>query len=96
MSNNDDPDQTERAMSNNVDPDQIERALSNNSDPEQTERAVSNNVDPDQTANAITSVPFGCYGQITFEPSHEIMALFVFCKLILQMSMCSHPVGLGD
>ena len=28
------------------------------------------------------------------EPSHEIMALFVLCKLILQMRMRSHPVGL--
>ena len=29
-----------------------------------------------------------------FEPSHEIMVLFVLCKLILQTLMCSHPVGL--
>ena len=29
-----------------------------------------------------------------FKPSHEIMALFVLRKLILQMRMCSHPVGL--
>ena len=28
------------------------------------------------------------------EPSHEIMALFVIRKLILQSCMCSHPVGL--
>ena len=28
------------------------------------------------------------------EPSHEIMVLFVLCKLILQTCMCSHPVGL--
>ena len=28
------------------------------------------------------------------EPSHEIMALFVLRKLILQMHMRSHPVGL--
>ena len=26
------------------------------------------------------------------EPSHEIMALFVLCKLILQTRVCSHPV----
>ena len=30
----------------------------------------------------------------TFEPCHEIMALFVLRKLILQMCMRSHPVGL--
>ena len=29
-----------------------------------------------------------------FEPAHEIMALFVFRKLILQTRMHSHPVGL--
>ena len=29
-----------------------------------------------------------------FQPSHEIMVLFVFHKLILQMRMPSHPVGL--
>ena len=29
-----------------------------------------------------------------FEPSHEIMVLFVFRKLILQTRMLSHPVGL--
>ena len=29
-----------------------------------------------------------------FESSHEIMALFVLHKLILQTRMCSHPVGL--
>ena len=28
------------------------------------------------------------------EPCHEIMVLFIFCKLILQMHMGSHPVGL--
>ena len=28
------------------------------------------------------------------EPSHEIMVLFVLCKLILQTHMRSHPVGL--
>ena len=28
------------------------------------------------------------------EPSHEIMALFVLRKLILETCMCSHPVGL--
>ena len=27
------------------------------------------------------------------EPAHEIMALFVLRKLILQTRMCSHPVG---
>ena len=30
----------------------------------------------------------------TFEPAHEIMALFVLHKLILQTRMRSHPVGL--
>ena len=30
----------------------------------------------------------------SFEPCHEIMVLFVLCKLILQAHMCSHPVGL--
>ena len=30
----------------------------------------------------------------TNEPSNEIMALFVLCKLILQTRMCSHPMGL--
>ena len=29
-----------------------------------------------------------------FEPAHEIMVLSVLCKLILQMRMRSHPVGL--
>ena len=29
-----------------------------------------------------------------FEPAHKIMALFVLCKLILQIRMHSHPVGL--
>ena len=28
------------------------------------------------------------------DPSHEIMVLFVLCKLILQTRMCSHPMGL--
>ena len=28
------------------------------------------------------------------EPTHEIMALSILRKLILQMCMCSHPVGL--
>ena len=31
---------------------------------------------------------------LTFEPSHEIMALFVLRKFILQTHMCSHPVDL--
>ena len=31
---------------------------------------------------------------ISTEPSHEIMALFVLCKLILQRRMRSHAVGL--
>ena len=29
-----------------------------------------------------------------YKPSHEIMVLFVLCKLILQTRMRSHPVGL--
>ena len=28
------------------------------------------------------------------EPTHEIMVVFVLRKFILQMRMCSHPVGL--
>ena len=28
------------------------------------------------------------------EPAHEIMVLFVLRKIILQMHMCNHPVGL--
>ena len=31
---------------------------------------------------------------VTFEPAHEIMALFILCKLILQTRMCRHPVGI--
>ena len=31
---------------------------------------------------------------ISYEPCHEIMALFVLRKLILQTRMRSHPVGL--
>ena len=34
------------------------------------------------------------WNRITFEPSLEIMALFVLRKLILQTHMRSHPVGL--
>ena len=30
----------------------------------------------------------------TYEPAHEILAIFFLRKLILQTSMCSHPVGL--
>ena len=30
----------------------------------------------------------------TFEPAHEVMALFVLRKLILQTRICSHPVEL--
>ena len=29
-----------------------------------------------------------------FEPSHEIIVLFILCKVFFQMHMCSHPVGL--
>ena len=32
--------------------------------------------------------------KVSYEPSHEIMVLSVFRKLILQTRMCSHPVGL--
>ena len=38
------------------------------------------------------SVCLWCF--YSFEPSHEIMALFAFRKLILQTRMRSHPVGL--
>ena len=31
---------------------------------------------------------------IKYEPAHEIMALFVLRKFILQTSMCCYPVGL--
>ena len=31
----------------------------------------------------------------TIEPAHEIMVLFVLHKLVLQMHMCSHLVGLA-
>ena len=31
----------------------------------------------------------------TYEPAHEIMALFILRKLILQTRIRSHPVGLG-
>ena len=31
---------------------------------------------------------------ISFEPTHEILALFVLCKFILQIRMRSHPAGL--
>ena len=31
---------------------------------------------------------------LRYEPAHEIMALFVLCKLILQTHKRSHPVGL--
>ena len=34
------------------------------------------------------------HNQKQFEPPHEIMALFVLCKFILQTHMHSHPVGL--
>ena len=34
-------------------------------------------------------------GITKFEPSHEIMVLFVLRKLILQTRMRNHPVGLG-
>ena len=34
------------------------------------------------------------WGHKSFEPCHEIMILFVRCKLILQTCMCSHPMGL--
>ena len=40
-----------------------------------------------------TRVSF-CSFYYTFEPAHEIMALFVLRKLILQTHMRSHPVGL--
>ena len=45
------------------------------------------------------SFPFGVWGRIIprsmwYEPSHEIMVLFVLRKLILQMRMRSHPVRL--
>ena len=32
--------------------------------------------------------------RMTFEPAHEIMALFVLCKLTLQTRMHSHTVAL--
>ena len=58
--------------------------------------------DPSQAVALIRSymnVRFSLYdcvvtGQKAFEPSHEIMALFVLRKPILQTRMCSHPVWL--
>ena len=32
---------------------------------------------------------------LSFEPTHEILALFVLRKFILQIRMRSHPVGLA-
>ena len=40
------------------------------------------------------SVKLQCSSFRIFEPCHEIMVLFVLSKLILQMRMRSHPVGL--
>ena len=39
-----------------------------------------------------TAMPM--YRSISFEPSHEIMVLFVLRKLILQTRMRSHPIEL--
>ena len=43
-----------------------------------------------------TSVQFCWFGSKVYftEPSHEIMVLFVLCKLILQTYMYSHPTGI--
>ena len=40
------------------------------------------------------TVPNVCQNRRPYEPSQEIMVLFVLRKLILQMGMRSHPVGL--
>ena len=45
------------------------------------------------SSNFTFKLPF-LLEQTSFEPGHEIMALFILCKLILQMRMLSHPVGL--
>ena len=47
------------------------------------------------TGNTYTSIEHpGGTKSTRFEPSHEIIALFVLCKLIIQMRMRSHPEGL--
>ena len=40
------------------------------------------------------SLSFHLPPAIWYEPEQEIMVLFILHKLILQMRMCSHPVGL--
>ena len=44
------------------------------------------------SGNHITCICFTV--GLLFEPSHEIMVLFILRKFILQMHMRSHPVGL--
>ena len=44
----------------------------------------------DQWHRGIASKPH----KTQYEPSHEIIALFILCKLMLQTRMRSHPVGL--
>ena len=48
--------------------------------------------DPDCALLGVTKVTDVSY--ITNEPSHEVMALFVLRKLIIQTRMRSSPVGL--
>ena len=69
------------------------------------EDRMANHVDPNQTApigaywSGLILVCTVCSCQSVpkfriFEPSHEIMVLFIFRKLILQTHMRSHLVGL--
>ena len=54
----------------------------------------ANNEDPCKTSHSVASDLGPKNWQPSFKPAHEIMALFVLRKLILQTCMCSHPVGL--
>ena len=47
-----------------------------------------------QSENKISFISRKSDGAKPFQPAHEIMALFVLCKLILQTRMRRHPVGL--
>ena len=49
---------------------------------------IRGNLNEDKTNDEMTN------HETTYEPCHEIMALFVLRKFILQTRMRSHPVGL--
>ena len=58
---------------------------------------ILSNADADANTNAVVTaiaLPVLQYRRAKLEPSQEIMALFVLCKLILQTPIRSHPVGL--